>query len=179
MMTGINPNISFRKALKTDLHKVYEFEASYIRELEPENYQRWAQAKDKNFSLLQDNLANMLIAETSNTLVGYGYWSILNQLPHIFSIYVVPEFRNQKVAHQLLLKLEKQIQQHGYTQSELMTLEFNPARQFFIKHGYAETGINNSWVLMKKSQPELSQITEGSEQNHHQFSSDDSEEAEG
>ena len=150
-MTEVSRIISLRNALQADLHKVYEFEASYIHELEPDNYQRWSQARDKNFSLLLDNLENMLVAETNNTLVGYGYWSILNRLPHIFSIYVVPEFRNQKVAHQLLLKLEKQIQQLGYTQAELMTLEFNPARQFFIKHGYAETGISSGWVSLLKS----------------------------
>ena len=123
----------YRKALEKDIPEIYNFEANYMKEVEPENYQAWANTKKTTYNLVLENLDNINIAVIGGVLIGHCYWSMLNSQPHIFSIYVMPKYRNKGVAKKLLTAIENDICSKNFNACFLSALENNPAKKFFYK----------------------------------------------
>lgn len=143
--------IKYRNALEEDIPIIYGFEANYMKEIEPENYQLWFNAKEKNHSLIQENLRNILVSEYEETIIGHSYWSIIKSEPHIFSIYVSPTFRDKGIARNLLSLIEQEIISMNFKMCFLSTRKNNPAQEFFIKLGYVSWREDNGWIEFKKN----------------------------
>lgn len=128
--------IKYRNALEKDIPDIFSFEAKYMMEIEPDNYQRWLHAKEKNYTLLQDNLQNMIVAENDGEIFGHSYWSVINNKPYIFSVYVCPTHRDKGAARTLISKIEEKIVASNFNMCFLSTHQNNPAKIFFTKIGY-------------------------------------------
>lgn len=143
--------IKYRNASHKDISKIYHFEACYMQEIEPENFQAWSNAKTNNYNLLIENIKNMYIAENESGMIGHCYWSFIDSTPYIFSIYITQKYRNKGIARELLKLIENQIKANGFKICLLSTRENNPAKSLFNKLGYHIIEHQDGWFELKKS----------------------------
>ncbi len=139
-----------REALESDLDKIYLFEREYIIEHEKDELLIWEKAKERMMKSLYDNLDKIFVATKDNVIVGHVFWSIYNSTPSIFSIYVDKNYRNLKIASNLINTAEKHILNNNYASVALSTLETNPAKYMFSNIGYEQVNIVNGWINFVK-----------------------------
>lgn len=125
-----------RKAIKSDIEKIIQFERLYIIEHESEKLYKWDSVKEKTINLLNENLDAMFVCENRGVLVGHCYWNFYDEKPCIFSIYVELQYRHLGIAKKLLSVVESDAAFKGFKVMTLSTLIENPANKFFIKKGY-------------------------------------------
>lgn len=93
-----------------------------------------------------------VVAEVNKQVVGVawtriisGFGSIDRMTPEL-AISLLPEFRQYGIGTQLMMKLFRVLQEHGYQKISLSTHQENLAVQFYLKHGFKinsqETGQN-------------------------------------
>lgn len=146
-----NKKFLIRLAKESDIDQVYLMEREYIIEHENEQLARWDSAKERNMKMLQDNIHQMFVSTIDDKIAGFGYWSIHNDDPCVFSIYISKDHRKMGMATELMDNMEKQIHKSGYTKMTLSTLETNPAQYLFNKLNYEEIGRNDGWINYEKS----------------------------
>lgn len=130
-----------REAMLGDIETIYGFERNYIIEHEPHMLVKWDGAKSKTLGRLKASVDNMFVATIGDDTVGHVYWSLLDNGPCIYSIYVVLEARRMGIATSLLKRCEDHIVDNGYNQVVLLTLLTNPAQQLYLDMEYIMTGI--------------------------------------
>lgn len=128
--------IELRKARVKDLSAVYQLEQYYIEEIEPWNLSKWLNAKMRVEEQLVINTPRMIVALAGQKIIGHAYWSLCDEVPVVFSIYVCGKYRGCQVATRLLRACEKEIAQAGYSRCHLATYKTNPAQHFFQAVGY-------------------------------------------
>ena len=146
----LNKQVIFQKAKLQDADKIYDFETAYIREIEPENLDRWCKAAAKIRAQLEINIGKMFVAKVADDLAGHIYWDMHKNEPHIFSIYVSNPYRRMGIAKKLMGYAENEIQENGFKTCHLSTRYHNPARHLFEAIGYQQIGQENGWYHLEK-----------------------------
>ncbi|GKX30887.1 hypothetical protein SH1V18_33670 [Vallitalea longa] len=142
--------ILIRLAEESDIDEVYLMEREYIIEHEFEQLFRWDSAKERNMKMMLDNIHRMFVATIDSKVIGHSYWSIYNDDPCVFSIYISKNYRNMGIATDLMIKVEEQIYKSNYKKITLSTLETNPAQYLFNKLNYEEIGRKDGWINYEK-----------------------------
>lgn len=142
--------MKIRPAKQSDIDEVYLMEREYIIEHEIKQLTKWDAVKERNIKCILDNIHRMFIAVVDNKIVGFSYWSIHDDLPCVFSIYITKYYRRMGIATALIEMIEKDIHNSGYKEMILSTLETNPAQYFFCKKNYLEIYRKNGWINYKK-----------------------------
>lgn len=99
------------------------------------------------------------LATKSETLVGTVELGLRNQImskqiPYISNLAVLPEYRRQGIARQLLLKCERIAFEWGFDELSLHVLEDNlAAQQLYFSHGYQLQKVEHSLVSWLFKQP--------------------------
>lgn len=135
-----------RKAQKSDIEVIYLFERQYIIEHEINQLERWEKVREKTMNTLEKNISRMFVAVSKGNILGQGFWSMHNQNPCIFSIYVPKEHRKKGIATTLIRKMENQILECDNNIVKLSTLVSNPAQFLFNKLGYIEVKRESDWI---------------------------------
>lgn len=123
----------FERMCLEHLNQVLEIEeASYPA---PWSYYAFA------YELLQNNMAQYIVALTGQKVVGYcGMWLILDEA-HITNVAVHPDYRQKNIGKSLMLEMINLAVQNGSTG---MTLEVRPtntaARRLYEQLGFEEKG---------------------------------------
>jgi ribosomal protein S18 acetylase RimI-like enzyme len=141
---------NIRKARANDLPLIYQFEQQYIEAIEPENLTRWLAAEPRIKQQLVSNLARMFVADCGGKVVGHCFWDVMNDKPHICSIFVVEEQRRTGLASQLIGVAEADCAAHGFETCYLETRENNPAQILFLRLGYVEIERRDGWIYFEK-----------------------------
>ncbi|WP_394250484.1 GNAT family N-acetyltransferase [Vibrio profundi] len=96
---------------------------------------------------LANNLADVLVAECGNEIVGFLSYRAPrgDQTGHsieLNSLYIKSEFYSLGIGRRLLDNFEKRISNSSYEQVVLWVLDTNQrALNFYRKHGFSETGL--------------------------------------
>jgi [ribosomal protein S18]-alanine N-acetyltransferase len=72
---------------------VYEFELAYIREIEPQQEERWKAAISGLLRQWTTNLGRMWFVESEGRSIGYCFWEPGKEAAVLSSIYVQPAER--------------------------------------------------------------------------------------
>ena len=127
-----------------------EFESNYMAEIEPENYVKWKKAFEINQNLLFSCIEKMFVAEVGSHAIGFSYWNIMENHPHVFSIYVKKGFRKNGIGKQLLSFVEDDVQSNSYCEIFASTRTTNPAKTLFRRNGYDILRDEADWIFLRK-----------------------------
>ncbi len=111
---------------------------------------KWDSCRDDSMKRLKENLDRMFVAVVDDQAVGHSYWSLLEDKPCIYSIFVMNEARRMGIASALMDKCESQILASGYNQAGLSTMVTNPAQYAFLRMGYEKTETTDGWSYFTK-----------------------------
>jgi len=153
-----------RRASATDLPQVYEFELAYIREIEPQQEERWKAAIAGLLRQWTTNLGRMWFAEEDGKTVGYCFWSpvrggeirdpiILREVGSavLASIYVLPSARRLGWGRRLVQQFELDAVGQGFRQLTLGVHENNPARWLYEQCGYECMKLEDNYRYYRKA----------------------------
>ncbi|MCH4888290.1 GNAT family N-acetyltransferase [Acidaminobacter sp. JC074] len=138
-----------RRAIIEDFLEIYNMDFKYIKSFEPEDLSRWLDAKEHILKGYEDNLDSMFVFE-EESILGFAYWSIHEDMPCVFSIYVDESSRGRGIGQKLMLSLEESVQIHGYDRMTLSTRLINPAQHLFDKMAYKRLAIKDDWIQYEK-----------------------------
>lgn len=142
---------TIRKIKEEELQIVYEFERSYIIEHEPDQLEKWDDAKERIFETLKSYTNTMFVAVVDEQVVGHGYWGMYEGLPCVYSLYIDKDHRKGGLGFALMERLDKDIEEKGHKISSLATLVTNPAQYLFEKAGYERTDEKDGWIQFEKN----------------------------
>ena len=140
-----------RRARPKDINRIYEFETQYIRELEPENIEKWKNAKDRTLKDIGQSLERTLILELNGINAGHGRWELEGKNACITSLFISTGMRGQKWGTFILDAVEKEIKQSACKSIRLSTLTHNPAQYLYDKRGYQKVKTENKWIHYEKT----------------------------
>lgn len=90
------------------------------------------------------------IAETPGTgepMGSVAYTKLNDTQCELDAVYVIPKFRNQRIANALLIELEKQAKEDGFTSMVLRAGQPQPeALAFYKKFGFKEISKFGKWI---------------------------------
>lgn len=144
--------IKYVHAVQSDLPVILDFEAQYMKEIEPDNFSKWKATKSFQIQQLQESLDRIFIAKSGSKIVGHCFWNFECNQPTIFSIYIKPEWRRKGIASQLLDCVEKDIKANNHNHIHLSTRIQNPAQFLFEKSGYALERQADNWMYFNKKE---------------------------
>lgn len=144
------PEIKYRKAIESDLPQIYFFEQEYIKEIEPEDLEKWLKAEKKIKAQITKSMGKSFTAEVDSEMIGHCFWDFYEDEPHIYSIYVSKAHRRKGVAIKLLALAEADIYANGLRICKLSTRSHNPAKELFEALGYKFTGQKKNWLSFEK-----------------------------
>ena len=156
-----------RPAAATDLPQVYEFELAYIREIEPQQEEKWKAAIAGLLRQWTTNLGRMWFAEDDGKTVGYCFWlpvcggkirdPILREIGSaaLASVYVIPTARRQGCGRRLVQQFELDAIGQGFRQLTLGVHENNPARWLYEQCGYEFVKLEAHYRYYRKTMATL------------------------
>jgi [ribosomal protein S18]-alanine N-acetyltransferase len=134
----MNSTIGCRLMTVDDIYEVYQVEiASFPKP--------WTKDAFKE-ELTTNHLANYIVLEVDEKIVGYGgFWSIFDEA-HITNIAIDPAFRGKKLGEFLVKDLIDLAKELG---AKMMTLEVRKsnfvAQHLYKKFGFVEKGIRKNY----------------------------------
>ncbi|MTI18404.1 GNAT family N-acetyltransferase [Rhodobacteraceae bacterium RKSG542] len=126
----------YRRASEADLPAVVRLEEHYMRELEPKNLAQWCASEAAVHGLLASNQVRMFVSQLGGEIVGYGYWGLKKETPHIYNLYVYPDYRRYGIAKDLLERVEADIVKAGFSRCTYCPVSTHPARTFIEQAGF-------------------------------------------
>jgi len=126
-----------RAALAIDLPTVYAGELDYIREIEPQQEDRWRAGMLHHLRQWTENLDRMFVAQSSDKAVGYCFWEARDRTAVLASIYVSPDRRREGLGKTLLETFLADAHAKGCTKITLGVKAENPARRLYEASGFA------------------------------------------
>lgn len=146
--------IIYREMTLPDVEQVYQIELSCFT-------QPWSIESLIGELTRNNDVAYYVVAECDGRIVGYaGVWIMFDEA-HMTNIAVVPEYRRQGIARNIILNMMNEALRRGATQMTLEVREFNYKAQNlyasldFTKAGvrkryYSDTG-ENAFILWNKA----------------------------
>ncbi|WP_186201636.1 GNAT family N-acetyltransferase [Burkholderia gladioli] len=130
---------SIRRARATDLAYVYAGELDYIRQIEPDQEQRWKDGMLFHLRQWTQDLDRMFIVECAGEYAGYSFWEIHAETAVLASIYVIPERRRTGLGQLLLKQFVSDARASGITEISLGVKADNPARYLYEQSGFVHS----------------------------------------
>ncbi len=143
-------NSYVRKAVLSDIDQIYQFERAYMVEHEPNRLKLWEKRSDSTKNQLNNCLPFICIAEVDGNIVGHGYWSLYEEKPSVYSIFVLKSYRGQGIGKTLMTAIEASVVESGFDLITLSTLESNPAQHLFDQMGYQRLNVIDRWIRYEK-----------------------------
>ena len=129
-----------RAAISDDVDITYEFEADYIREIEPESYDHWARQAHGIRASFLDSVGRARIVDCCNSPVGYYYWTLEDsEIGNLASVYIAKPKRRRGLGRWLMECFEVDVLRHELSTATLQVRSHNPARFLYFKLGYSLT----------------------------------------
>ena len=135
-MTDLN---SIRRAHATDLPAIYAGELDYIRQIEPQQEERWRNGLYWHIKQWTNDLDRMFIAECSGEATGYCFWEAHSNVAVLASIYVLRDRRGVGLGRRLLAEFITDAGAQGFATLTLGVKPDNPARALYEGAGFVYT----------------------------------------
>ncbi len=141
----------WRTADHGDLPFIHDAELAYIREREPEQEAAWLGAVADNRRLWEANLARTTVAEAGGAPVGYGMWTVLDGVPTVVTLHVLPAHRRRGLGAALLDRVTDDVRSAGHDVLALGVHRANPARHLYESAGFTTAGEDGDYLLFRRS----------------------------
>jgi ribosomal-protein-alanine N-acetyltransferase len=110
-------------------------------------------SKSGFIKVLDDGLAYLFFDNEQNK-IGYAcYLSVLDEI-HLLNIAIHPNFQNQGVAKQVLLKMKDHFKELSFNCMMLEVRKTNPAIKLYKKLGFQQDGIRKNYYPLTNKQKE-------------------------
>ncbi len=139
-----------RRATHADLPAIETFERAYMREIEPHNQQRWADAMPRHVAQWTENLPRMFVLVQDGEAAGHGFWQHSGEQAVLASLFVAPQWRRQGWGTALLRRFEADAHAQGLIRFALGVHENNPARHLYTQAGYRQTHAQDGYIFCEK-----------------------------
>jgi GNAT superfamily N-acetyltransferase len=142
-----------RTATTDDLPLIHDGELAYIREREPEQESAWLRAVDRNRGLWVANLERTIVIETDAGPIGYGMWAVLDDVPTVVTLHVLPAHRRHGLGRALLGLVTDDVVRSGHRVLALGVHRDNPARRIYESAGFTAAGEDGDYLLYRRELP--------------------------
>jgi ribosomal-protein-alanine N-acetyltransferase len=136
---------SIRRAHATDLPAIYAGELDYIREIEPQQEERWSNGLYWHIKQWANDLDRMFISECNAEVTGYCFWEAHGNVAVLASIYVLRERRGAGLGRRLLAEFITDAHAQGFATLTLGVKPDNPARALYEGAGFVYTHDNGGY----------------------------------
>jgi ribosomal protein S18 acetylase RimI-like enzyme len=143
--------LSIRRGRATDLPTVYLGELDYIRQIEPQNEERWNNAIALHLEQWTAALKHMFVAEIGDRIVGYCFWEDHGDEAVLASIYVSPDHRRQGIGRDLLKRFIADAKRRKTHNATLGVQSQNPARLLYEKMGFVRTHYTEGFLHYRRA----------------------------
>ena len=134
-----------------DLPHLFRLEAAYLQRFEPDSYEKWLHAADRNLELWTANWSRAVTAEVDGHFAGLELW-----MPEragagatLVTIHVHPDFRGGGLGAQLLRRFRQDARAAGHARLLLGVHRENPARRLYERAGFVPAGQDGPYDLME------------------------------
>ncbi|GAA4676781.1 GNAT family N-acetyltransferase [Frondihabitans cladoniiphilus] len=145
------PEHTFRGLELGDLGRVFRAEAAYMQQFEPESFEKWLHAADRQLDLWTSNADRARVLLVDGAFAGYELWTATPDGATLVTINVDEAFRGKGLGRALLDRFTRDARAAGHRRLHLGVHTTNPAGRLYLGAGFEVTGTDGDYVLMAKS----------------------------